>query len=124
MDITHDLAKLRNGDKVAGILESIRDGKITVDMAGRQIGIPLARVKQIELARQKVDRVAGDLPNVRAFFARGGSIAFQLAGWNEQGVQGVIPNIGRVNFNPAAFTKLDFDVNRKTSEPVKANYFF
>ena len=124
VDTTQDLAKLRNGDKVAGLLESIRDGKITIDMAGRQIGIPLQRVKQIELVRQKVDRAAGDLPNVRAFFARGGSIAFQLARWDEQGVQGFIPNMGKVNFNPAAFIKIDFDLNRKTSDPVKANYFF
>jgi ribosome maturation factor RimP len=123
-DTTQDLAKLRNGDRVAGLLESIRDGKITVEMAGRQIRIPLERVKQIELARQKVDRVAGDLPNVRAFFARGGSVAFQLTRWDEQGVQAIIPNIGKVNFNPAAFTKIDFDLNRKTSDPVKANYFF
>ena len=104
-----DLARLRNGERLVGNIESIRDDKLVVTTLPKNSStIPLERVKQIEFAGQKAvrpEKVAGD---VLAFFNHGGSVKFHLEKWSEQGVEASSPTFGKVRFNPAAFNRIEF----------------
>lgn len=114
-DSKQDLVKLRNGDKLAGDVEDVRDGRLTMQVAGAKMTVPLDRVKQVELAGKKAERAPENATDVRAYFRRGGSVTFQLERWTPQGVTATSPNFGRVVFNPAAFEWIQFtDLNRNT----------
>jgi len=104
--LKEDLAKLLNGDKVSGKLESYRDGKITFATDKTKLEIPFSRVADIGFPPgQKGDDTK---PSVRAFFPDGGSVTFRLERWDTQGVVGDSPNFGRVTFAPNTFTRVEF----------------
>ena len=103
-----DLAKLRNGDRVPGVLEGIKEGKVTVNAGNPPLEIPLSRVKQIELGARNFTAEQPAKGSVRAFFHRGGSITFQLEKWDETSVIGTSPELGKVTFNPLAFSRVVF----------------
>jgi hypothetical protein len=103
-----DQVKLRNGDKVEGNLQAIRDGKLAVVTAGVTRDVPLSQVKQIEFAAAKSGQSIRAMGNVRAFFGNGGSVSLNLERWDKQGVVGSNPALGSVRFDPAAFTRLVF----------------
>jgi hypothetical protein len=108
-DPKHDLAKLRNGDKVTGTLESIHDGRISFASSSTKLDIPLERVKQIELAGQHADTPPPQL-NARAFFNQGGAVSFQLEKWEAGKVIGSSPNFGRLSFDAQAFAKVELNL--------------
>ncbi|MBI4659816.1 MAG: hypothetical protein HY735_13330 [Verrucomicrobia bacterium] len=108
-DAKQDQARLQNGDKVAGTLERIQDGKVTFSLPeGANLDIPLSRVKLVEMASQKLERPRENLPNVRATFRRGGSISFRLEKWDPPEVSGSNPCFGRFVFDSAAFERVQF----------------
>ncbi|MBI2926952.1 MAG: hypothetical protein HYY24_14755 [Verrucomicrobia bacterium] len=111
-DSKHDLAKLRNGDRVAGDVQTIRDGKLAFATTGSTLAVPLSRVKQIELAGVKSTRPKAGPGDVRAFFPSGASVTFRLEKWDGQTVSGTSPSLGRVSFQTSAFARLQFNVHR------------
>ncbi len=110
-DVKQDTARLRNGDKVAGDVRSIGDGKMLVATSGTHLTVPLSRIKQIDLASQKIDRTPDESANVRAVFTRGGSVTFQLVEWNRGRLVGTSPNFGQLAFDSAAFTKVELELH-------------
>lgn len=108
-DSKNDGARLQNGDRVAGTLQRIQDGKVTFALPdGASLDIPLNRVKLLEMAGQKMERPRDDNANVRATFRRGGNISFRLEKWDNQEVVGTSPNFGKIVVNPAAFDRVQF----------------
>ncbi|MEK7684442.1 MAG: hypothetical protein AAB466_03355 [Verrucomicrobiota bacterium] len=103
-----DVAKLRNGDKVSGHLESILDDKATMALSGSKLDIPISRVKQIEFAAQPAGPANVAAREVKAFFRPGGTVTFQLEKWDDQGVVASSPNFGRITLHPAAFARIQF----------------
>lgn len=104
--IKEDQAKLLNGDKVLGRLESFRDGKLTFATGKTKLEIPFSRVADIEFPRgPKEDDTKS---SIRAFFPEGGSVTFQLERWNNQGVVANSANFGRVTFAPNTFERVEF----------------
>jgi hypothetical protein len=103
-----DIARLRNGDKLNGDLQVIRNGLATVSVSGKALDVPLTRVKQIDLAGQKSERAKEDPTDVHAYFTEGGTLTFHLEEWGDTRVIATSPNFGRVAFDPTAFNRLRF----------------
>jgi hypothetical protein len=108
-DTRQDLARLRNGDRAVGDLQTIRNGLVTLLAAGNTIDIPLGRIKQIELAGQKSERAPDNPSQVRAYWENGGSLTFLLEEWDKQHVIANSPNFGRMTFHPSAFARVRFN---------------
>lgn len=107
-----DFALLLNRDKVSGTLQRIQAGKATFAATGTTLDIPLQRVMQIELARDKSPREPGQPGAIRVYFAGQGSLTFDLERWDNQRVTATSPNFGRAQFDPRAFSRIEFHVNR------------
>ncbi|MGV3773736.1 MAG: hypothetical protein ACO1QB_12600 [Verrucomicrobiales bacterium] len=107
-----DLAKLRNGDKVGGKLKSIGDGKMTFEANGNTLDVPLNRVKQIEIAGEKLNPKPELSRTIRAYFGReGGSVTFALESWDNAAVIAQSPFFGKSTFKTQAFQRIMFDIN-------------
>jgi hypothetical protein len=105
-----DLAKLQNGDKVIGDLQSIQDGKVTFAVTGgTTLDIPLNRVKLLEMAGQKTVRTKDDSADVQAVFRKGGRVTLRLEKWDENEVVGINPHLGKIIFKPSAFARILFN---------------
>jgi hypothetical protein len=103
-----DLVKLRNGDKLSGHVDAIHDGKMTVSTGGTQLEIPMARVKQAELAGGKIEEPSSSPSLARAVFERGGAITFQLQKWEQGKVLARSPSFGELSFDASAFSRVEF----------------
>jgi hypothetical protein len=116
-DSKTDLVKLRNGDKLTGDVEAIREGKLAITVAGgNRVTVPIERVKQVELAGAKAGVAPENPANVRAYFRGGGSVTFRLEKWDGGGAAANSPNFGKGTFNPAAFEWVEFE----TTAPKEA----
>jgi hypothetical protein len=103
-----DLTRLRNGDRVSGRLEGLRDGKVTINSAATHLAIPWERIKLIAFASTNAQAHATAPGDVRAFFSAGGNVTFHLEKWDTAGVAANSPIFGRAVFDPAAFTRIQF----------------
>ena len=103
-----DVALLLNRDRVGGVLQTIREGKATFAIGATPLEVPLARVALIEMASEKVQPTPARPGDVRVSLNPRGSLTFALESWDEQHVVARSPNFGTVNFNPQAFTRLQF----------------
>ncbi|MCI0536493.1 MAG: hypothetical protein L0Z50_14830 [Verrucomicrobiales bacterium] len=108
-DSRQDLVKLRNGDKLGGTVELVHEGKMLFALAGKTIEVPLNRVKQMELAGARLERPQGSVQEMRGFFARGGSVTFDLEKLDENGWIAKSPIFGKTTFHRAAFSRVDFE---------------
>jgi hypothetical protein len=109
-----------NHDRAAGKIQSIMDGKVKLEMAGRVLDIPLGRVTQMEFAEDKVPSEAPGPWQVRAHFPGGGSVSFQLEKWDEKAVAGQSAIFGSLAFQPDAIREMEFNLNRPKEEGVAA----
>ncbi len=111
--LSEDLARLVNNDSVSGSLKAIKEGKIAFTTSFANLDIPLERVGQIELAQAKPEKPALVPGEVRATFAGRGSVTFTLESWDANQVSGYSPNLGRVKFLPAAFSQVEFNLEKQ-----------
>jgi len=107
-DSRQDLVKLRNGDKLVGDLQFVREGKLQFSAAGKTVEVPLARVKQMELAGSKWERPASGSQAVHGIFPRGGFVTFELEKADDTGWVGRSAAFGRTVFLRAAFARVEF----------------
>lgn len=107
-DPSHDVTLLESGAKASGAVVSIADGQISLLTAGGATNIPLAAVGAIEFARFQGQSPPASAVNAHATFRQGGNVTFELLAWGPGGVAGLIPDIGKVKFDPAAFERLQF----------------
>jgi hypothetical protein len=108
---TQDLARLKNGDRVPGTIKSVGGGKMTIVAAGKDLEIPISRVKQIELASLATGSLALKPTTVRAFFASGGSLTFDLQKWSAGELAAASENFGQATFKPGTFSRIVFDLS-------------
>jgi len=125
----HDVAWLADSTALAGVIDSLADGKLTLrtNATGRpfprpeppadgnmaapappnQVEVPLDRVTRVAFARQA--EPARELPgSVHALLARGGPLTFQLESWTADGLSLRSPIFGDAKFDPNAFRRLVF----------------
>lgn len=109
---SQDLARLKNGDRIIGKVQSIRDGKLKIEAASTVLDVPLARVKQIELAAAaRSDNLRPNPATVRAHFASGnGSLTFDLEQWSAESLTGTNAQLGVLKLDPKAFSRLVFNL--------------
>jgi hypothetical protein len=102
-----DVARLRNGDKVVGQVQSIQEGRLTMAIGDAPLVIPLNRVRLVELAGDQVQRTTPEPSSVRAVFGRGGAVTFLLEKWEDGQALGTNAAIGRLSFDARAFSRLE-----------------
>jgi len=110
-----------NHDRTAGKIESIKDGKVRLALAGTGLDIPLERVTQIEFAKAAAPTESPGPWQVRAHFPGGGSVSFQLEKWDDKAVAGQSALFGSLAFQPGAIREVEFNLNRSKEEGVIAN---
>ncbi|MEW6302554.1 MAG: hypothetical protein AB1705_03730 [Verrucomicrobiota bacterium] len=102
-----DLALLLNGDRLQGTLHSVRDGKASFTMGPRTVEVPLPRVMHLDLAGERTE--APEPPeSVRAEFARKGGLTLTLERWESDRAAASSPLLGKLTFDPRAFSRIQF----------------
>jgi hypothetical protein len=102
-----DIAWLTNTTTLAGAVESIADGKMTLRGKKDTAEVPLGRVRRLAFAPPTGP--ARELPaGVHATFANGNPVDFQLESWAADGVTVRSPVFGEARFDPNAFRRLVF----------------
>jgi hypothetical protein len=115
---TNDAIYFLNHDRATGNIESVRDGKARLNLAGTVLDIPLERVTQIEFAAATTP---ADVPGpwqVRAHFPGGGSVSFQLEQWADNVVSGRSAIFGTLAFQPNAIREMEFNLNRPKEDSL------
>jgi hypothetical protein len=107
-----DLVFLVNKDKVNGRLQGLHDGTLSIAAGQTVLDIPLSRVNQINLGSPATLRPPLGPWELRAYFAGGGTMAFELAEWNQGRVSGKSANFGKVDFDAQLIRQLQFNLNR------------
>ena len=105
-----DQVKLRDGGKVVGNLQAIREGQLAIATVDSTIAIPFSRVKQIELAAGKpAPAPSTSTPDtVRAFFPNGAGVSLNLERWEQGGIVARSAVLGPIRFEPSAFARMVF----------------
>lgn len=115
-DTSQDI-RLRNGDVIVGETLGIEDGRVRLRTTYKEITLPVPRLKSFALrtAEEAADpelrwepiRRKGD---IRAHFAEGGSITFQLVGLEDGALIGRSQTFGEATFDLSAFSSLEFNI--------------
>jgi hypothetical protein len=117
-DRKQDIVKLRNGDKIVGVFESLADGKLNVEIAGKtKIQVPFNRLKQIDLAARKF-AISELHANLRAQLVNRQNLTLQLDRWNKQDVTATHPILGKLKLSPASFEQVEFLGTETTNNPA------
>jgi hypothetical protein len=103
-----DQLHLRNGDKVEGRLDSIRDGVATLEMDATRLPVPWSRLRRIDLLDEKPSGAASTNATVRLRLASGGLMDLRLVEWTPQALRGEHAVLGPVALHPGAIEKMEF----------------
>lgn len=101
---------LRNGDDIAGEVQSIVDGFITVKTPFSEVKFPVERLRNIVLKPADLEEPKREAGDVRAWFLDGTSIVFRLDGMDGDTITGFSQNFGTAKFKVSAFNRLEFNV--------------
>lgn len=105
-----DLIYLINRDKITGTLKNLQTATLSVFAAQTNLDIPLSRVSQICLGNAATNPPSASPWEVRAFFAGGGTISFQLQQWKDGLVTGNSRNFGKLELDPQYLRQLQFNL--------------
>lgn len=110
-DLTVDLARLRNGDRVSGKVRGMDGQSVAMESASQELQVPLARVKQIQMGsgRKEVEPISPR--SVRAHLFGGGWITGELAGLDASAVRLESANFGQASIPLADLQKLEFELS-------------
>jgi len=115
---TKDMIGTPTGN-ITGVLQGLRGGKVSFDATasvGSILDVPLKKVGFISFSGAKPERRKLEIGDVRAMFSTGGEFIFRLDHWTADRVTGMNPSIGRVDFDPAVFSSLELNLNKKRGE--------
>lgn len=119
-DKTHEgRMMLRNGDSISGEVISISEGVITLKTSFDEVKLPVARLRNITLKPASLEepkRMNGD---VRAWFLDGSSLVFRIDQVGPDKIHGFSQNFGSAEFNPKAFSKLEFNIYNQKLESFR-----
>jgi hypothetical protein len=116
-DLAHDTFWLDDGSKVSGTMESVGDGKLAIQTTNGSLEISMAKLKAIDFAHSPTASPE-QIGSVRATFAHGGGLTFDLESWRPGEMTVRSETFGQAKFDPAAFSRLQFLVpGKKNGEP-------
>ena len=102
--------ELRNGDSIAGEVDSILDGVLTVKTAFREVKLPVEALRSVVLAPVQLERCKRQSGDVRASFADGSSLVFRLDSVGGGAFGGSSQNFGTARFTLGACQRLEFNL--------------
>lgn len=105
-----DSIVLANGDVMSGTLIGIADGQAAVKTPFADLKIPLERVTQISMAGAKSVRARRRAGDVRAWFAGGGRVTFDLKAIANGRLEGSSENFGAAAWPLAAFDRVEMNI--------------
>ena len=110
--------ELRNGDSIAGEVDSILDGVLTVKTAFREVKLPVRSVVLAPVQLERCKRQSGD---VRVSFADGSSLVFRLDAVGGGAFGGSSQNFGTASFKLGACQRLEFNLYDPALEEHRAS---
>ena len=112
-----DILTTSNFTNLSGELLGIRDGKaiFKAGFAPVPLEITIDTITKIQLADAKLEKSKLGLGDVRVTFVNGGQFTFLLEKWEADRVSGLSGVLGRVDFQPSAFSVLEFNLTKKQS---------
>ena len=110
-----DLLVMSSAGSLSGELLGILDGKVRFKAAfsPEPLEMTLDTVARINLADTKLEKPKLGLGDVRVTFSNGGQFTFLLENWGADRVTGLSTVLGRVEFQPDAFSMLEFNLTKK-----------
>jgi hypothetical protein len=110
-----DLLVMSSAGSLSGELLGILDGKVRFKAAfsPEPLEMTLDTVARINLADTKLEKPKLGLGDVRVTFSNGGQFTFLLENWGADRVTGLSTVLGRVEFQPGAFSLLEFNLTKK-----------
>ncbi|CEF48982.1 unnamed protein product [uncultured bacterium] len=111
-----DTARLANNDKVSGAIESISEGKLTLNSSYATLSIPLGRVQRIDLKHDKAQEFKPGPNDVRLVFADRGQLILNLEKFEGGEFVGSSPAFGKAKFKKEAFSRVIFNPGAKRGE--------
>ena len=117
LTLKQDAAKLRNGDRMTGLIDGVKDGKLALITKGTRIEGPLARVLQIEMARTNLASASLKDGEVRAYFEQGGHLRLSVEKLDTNGLTARSTALGLLHFQPSSFNRLRWAESEAASTP-------
>ena len=110
-----DLLVMSSAGSLSGELLGILDGKVRFKAAfsPEPLEMTLDTVARINLADAELEKPKLGLGDVRVTFSNGGQFTFLLENWGADRVTGLSTVLGRVEFQPGAFSMLEFNLTKK-----------
>ncbi|MDA7512927.1 hypothetical protein N8628_06630, partial [Verrucomicrobia bacterium] len=118
-----DVLHLINQDKPKGDVVQILDQKIHFKLRKeRDIRIPLERIKQIHFTAEDQQQPPAEksADRIRAHFAGGGSLSFDLVSLNGKNLQGNSEHFGELSFTSSAIRQIEFNLNHQSRKHDQA----
>jgi len=112
--------ELANGDSLSGEVLSIAKGAIAVKTPLGVIQVPVARLRTVTLPVTDLERCKRRNGDIRAWFANGSSIVFQLDAVQGDTLLGSSQNFGSAAFKLAAFSRIEFNIHDPDLEDQRA----
>jgi len=113
-----DTVFLKNRDEVPGLIKSMDGQTVIINSLGANLKIPLERISRVSLAKPRNLALADKPWEVRAHFAGGAAVSFDLKQWEGTSLTGNSRNFGAVNFDSKFIRRLQFNLlnSQKTNE--------
>ena len=111
--------ELANGDTLAGEVNSIKDGVITMKTPLGDIRLPVSRLRTVQLKPAEAERARRYNGDVRAWFPDGGSIVFRLESDGDGTLTGYSQNFGTATFKTTAFSRIQFNIYSPEYEDIR-----
>ncbi|MDG2213347.1 MAG: hypothetical protein P8M70_05945, partial [Verrucomicrobiota bacterium] len=110
-----DILTTSNSTNLSGELLGVRDGKaiFKAGFSPAPLEITMDTITKIQLADAKTEKSKLGLGDVRVTFVNGGQFTFLLEKWGADRVSGMSGVLGRVDFQPGAFSVLEFNLTKK-----------
>jgi hypothetical protein len=108
-----DAVQMTNRNVLSGTLRSIKDDKMSFATAFAALDVPLSQIAQITLRAEKAAKPEPTEREARLFLHDRGAITLQIDRWDDQAVLGVSPSFGQLKLNPAAFSVVQFNLDKQ-----------
>ena len=111
--------ELANGDTLAGEVNTIENGIITVKTPLGDIRLPVSRLRSVLLKPAEPESSKRYNGDIRAWFPDGGSIVFRLETSSDGTLTGSSQNFGTATFKTAAFNRIEFNIYSPDYEDIR-----
>ena len=113
-----DTVFLKNRDEVPGMIKSMDEQTVVINSLGADLTIPLDRITRVSLAQPKAKAQTKQPWEVRAHFAGGAAVSFDLKQWEGTQLTGNSKNFGAVKFDSKFIRRLQFNLltSQKTND--------